>query len=215
MKKLIGVHADGRVGVCSPNLAALIRLQMGRKDYDPADDIAQLMSLPDAPTEADVRRFLSVNLDPNHDEQLMRRAGDPEKKIAGHVAFCHAMNTGGLTLNEALTVIANKDLWWAVEWRAHDSVPNDDREFRAALTIDATHDLVKCRDIAHERRRALRAAEFAPLDGAIAKRIPGTDEAAVEAERQKIRDKYAAAQIAIDAAPDLPSLKKAIEDCRR
>lgn len=68
----------------------------------------------------------------------------------------------------------------------------------------------KARVIAHDKRRAMREVEFAPFDSVIAKQIPGKDAAAAEAERQKIRDKYAAMQTAIDAAADADALKAAL-----
>lgn len=49
----------------------------------------------------------------------------------------------------------------------------------------------KAKAIAHEKRREARAAEFAPHDEVIAKRIPGVAEADAEAARQAIREKYA------------------------
>ena len=63
-----------------------------------------------------------------------------------------------------------------------------------------TINLPKAKIIAHEVRRQKRAEEFQPLDQMIMKQIPGTDVPAVEAERQLIRDKYAAVQTSIDAA---------------
>jgi hypothetical protein len=68
-------------------------------------------------------------------------------------------------------------------------------------------DMTKAKAIAHDKRRAARAAEFAPLDEAIAKQIPGTDAQAVEAERQAVREKYAAMQSAIDAAASVDAIK--------
>jgi hypothetical protein len=65
----------------------------------------------------------------------------------------------------------------------------------------------KAKAIAHDMRRAARAAEFAPHDEVIAKRIPGTAEAEAEAARQAIRDKYAAVQTAIDAAATTDEIK--------
>jgi hypothetical protein len=56
-------------------------------------------------------------------------------------------------------------------------------------------------------RRAARAKEFAPLD--IKATIP-TEAAAAEAERQKIRDKYALMQTAIDAAATPEAIKAAL-----
>ena len=66
--------------------------------------------------------------------------------------------------------------------------------------------LDKAKAIAHEARRAARAAEFEPFDNAIAKQIPGQMDGA-EAERQKIRDKYAALQTQMDAAQTPDELK--------
>jgi hypothetical protein len=70
-----------------------------------------------------------------------------------------------------------------------------------------TVNMTKAKAIAHEARRAARAAEFEPFDNAIAKKIPGSDAAAAEAERQKIRDKYAALQTQMDAAQTTEQLK--------
>lgn len=64
----------------------------------------------------------------------------------------------------------------------------------------------KAKAIAHEARRAARAAEFEPFDNAIAKQIPGQMDGA-EAERQKIREKYAALQAQMDAAQSVDQLK--------
>jgi hypothetical protein len=58
-------------------------------------------------------------------------------------------------------------------------------------------------------RRAARAEEFKPFDDAIAKQIPGQAQGA-EAERQKIRDKYAQMQTAIDAAATVDEIKAAM-----
>lgn len=68
----------------------------------------------------------------------------------------------------------------------------------------------KAKAVAHDMRRAARAEEFKPYDDAIAKQIPGQMDGA-EAERQKIRDKYAAMQAAIDAAQDVEAIKSALE----
>ena len=68
-------------------------------------------------------------------------------------------------------------------------------------------DMTKAKAIAHDARRAARAAEFEPLDAVIMKQIPGNNLTAVEAERQKIRDKYAALQTQMDAAQTPEQLK--------
>jgi hypothetical protein len=66
--------------------------------------------------------------------------------------------------------------------------------------------LDKAKEIAHEKRRAARSAEFAPHDEVIAKQIPGVSAEEAEAARQVIRDKYAAIQNDIDAATDVGDL---------
>lgn len=70
-----------------------------------------------------------------------------------------------------------------------------------------TINMTKAKAIAHDARRAARAAEFEPYDAIIMKQIPGNDAAAAEAKRQKIREKYAALQIQMDAAKDVHQLK--------
>jgi len=67
--------------------------------------------------------------------------------------------------------------------------------------------MAKAKDIAHDIRRESRGAEFKPLDALIARQVPGTDFAAVEAERQAIRDKYTEMQTQIDAAQNVEALK--------
>lgn len=68
----------------------------------------------------------------------------------------------------------------------------------------------KAKAIAHDMRRQARAAEFAPHDEAIAKRLPGTVEADAEAARAAIRAKYAAMQSDIDAATTPEEIKIAL-----
>ncbi len=63
----------------------------------------------------------------------------------------------------------------------------------------------KAKAIAHDKRRADRAAEFAPLD--IKATIP-SEAIAAEVARQAVRDKYAEKQTAIDAATTVDQLKE-------
>ena len=65
-------------------------------------------------------------------------------------------------------------------------------------------DINKAKAIAHDARRAARAAEFAPLD--VKATIP-SEAAAAEAARQAVRDKYAAMQTQMDAAQTPEQLK--------
>lgn len=71
-----------------------------------------------------------------------------------------------------------------------------------------TINIDKAKTIAHDKRRAARAAEFAPLD--VQATIPA-QAAAAEAARQVIRDKYAAVQTSIDGAADVAALKTIVE----
>ena len=71
-----------------------------------------------------------------------------------------------------------------------------------AINID------KAKTIVHDIRRANRTAEFAPLDAQAT--IPGKAEK-IEAARQAVREKYAAVQSQIDAAPGIPELKLIVE----
>jgi hypothetical protein len=69
-----------------------------------------------------------------------------------------------------------------------------------------TINLDRAKTISHDIRRQKRSEEFDPLDQVIMKQIPGTDVQAVEAERQTIRDRYAAIQTQIDAANSVDTL---------
>lgn len=66
--------------------------------------------------------------------------------------------------------------------------------------MTVTINLSKAKLIAHDQRRAMRAADFAPWDEIISKQIPGTAADDAEAARQLVRDRYADMQLAIDAA---------------
>jgi hypothetical protein len=67
-----------------------------------------------------------------------------------------------------------------------------------------TIDMTKAKKIAHDKRRAARSAEFAPLD--IKATIPSEAQAA-ESARQAIRNKYATMQTQMDAATTVEELK--------
>jgi hypothetical protein len=62
----------------------------------------------------------------------------------------------------------------------------------------------KAKQIAHEKRRAARSKEFAPLD--IKATIP-SEAGDAEAARQVIRDKYDLMQKEMDSATSLEKLK--------
>ena len=65
-------------------------------------------------------------------------------------------------------------------------------------------DMLKAKEIAHEKRREARAEEFKPLD--IEATIPMFSEQA-EQKRQEVRDKYALMQTEIDAASTVDEIK--------
>ena len=64
--------------------------------------------------------------------------------------------------------------------------------------------LDKAKNIAHDKRRAARSTEFAPLD--IKATIPAEAQAA-EAARQVIREKYATMQTQINSVQTIVELK--------
>lgn len=70
-----------------------------------------------------------------------------------------------------------------------------------------TINIDKAKAIAHDARRAARAEEFKPLD--VKATIPSEAEMA-ELERQAVREKYAAMQVAIDAAVAVDEIKAAM-----
>lgn len=114
----------------------------------------------------------------------------------------------GLSIEE----LAAKDVPAGLSYEIVDTVdiPND-RTFRDAWFHDTTPapqkigvDLAKAQAISHDKRRAKRTAEFAPLD--VQATIPAKA-AQAEAARQAIRDKHDAIQIEIDAAADADALK--------
>ena len=118
--------------------------------------------------------------------------------------------TGELPIEE----VAAKDVPPGVPYQivTTDEVPSD-RTFRGAWVLGdccIDHDLDQCKAIGHDKRRAARAAEFAPLDEVIAKQIPGVDTDNVEASRQVIRDKYSDIQDAIDVAETPDAIKAAL-----
>jgi hypothetical protein len=71
-----------------------------------------------------------------------------------------------------------------------------------------TINLDKAKNIAHDKRRAARSSEFAPLD--IKATIPAEAQAA-EASRQVIRDKYATIQNNINSVTNVDALKQIVE----
>ena len=71
-----------------------------------------------------------------------------------------------------------------------------------------TINIDKVKAIVHDKRRAARLEEFAPLD--IKATIP-SEAVAAEAARQAVREKYAVFQEYIDAAGGVPELKLIVQ----
>lgn len=69
-------------------------------------------------------------------------------------------------------------------------------------------DMLKAKEIAHNKRRVVREKELQPLD--VQATIPMYAEQA-ELERQVVRDKHAEIQKLIDQAESVEDLKKVIE----
>jgi hypothetical protein len=67
-----------------------------------------------------------------------------------------------------------------------------------------TINVAKAKEIAHDKRREARSAEFAPLD--IKATIP-SEATAAEAARAVIRTRYATMQTAIDASLTIEQIK--------
>lgn len=125
----------------------------------------------------------------------------------GGVVIITPIENSGRTLDEiiAKSVPARKP-YKIIDFS---DVPSD-HTFRNAWEYDGLRtNMEKAKQIAHEIRRELRDEEFKPYDDAIAKQIPGKMEIA-EAERKKIREKYAAIQVKIDEAANEQDLKSAL-----
>lgn len=86
-----------------------------------------------------------------------------------------------------------------------------DRTFRSAWKADLTHDIEKCKTIAHDMRRKKRDEEFAPHDKIISLQIPGRSHDDAEAARAAIRAKYETVQTAIDTAATAEEIKEALK----
>jgi len=118
------------------------------------------------------------------------------------------------TIGETLTTDAE------IEQRSWNKLPVDainsvfidesaiptDRTFRNAWEHGGdliTQNIIKAKEIAHDKRRQARSAEFAPLD--IKATIP-SEAVAAEMARALIRTKYATMQAEIDAATTINAL---------
>jgi len=100
------------------------------------------------------------------------------------------------------------------EYKIEDTnkIPSD-RTFRDAWFLDGSEiiiDVEKAKSIAHSRRRLQRDIELKPFDEIISKQIPGISTDLVEAERQKIRDKFSILQENINKASSVEEILKTL-----
>ena len=115
----------------------------------------------------------------------------------------------GYTIEDAKKAVPSGVSYEIVE----DSVIPSDRTFRNAWIKDGStikEDLTKSKVIGHEKRRVERAKEFKPYDDKVALNISSSEVTAAEAERAKIRTKYATMQTNIDNATDIAGIKTAL-----
>ena len=135
----------------------------------------------------------------------------------GVIAVVHP--TGEVDIEElALTVVPSGT---AYEIVGSEIIPTD-RTFRgawkatnvgvASTVTEVYEDLATSKGIAHDIRRQNREEEFIPYDNVIMKQIPGADAVAAEASREEIRVRYAGIQSAIEASPEIVSLKQTLVD---
>src|SRR5574343_736270 len=103
-----------------------------------------------------------------------------------------------------------KDVPVGVEYKIIEGseIPNS-RVFRNAWRQDGNsikEDLSLAKEHAHNLRREKRNKEFEPFDEVIMKQIPGKDKDQAEAERAKIRTKYADLQVRIEVVDNIEDL---------
>jgi hypothetical protein len=128
----------------------------------------------------------------------------------GGVAVIVPSPDSGLTIEQ----IAEKDVPKGVPYEIVDvtEIPND-RTFRAAWEKQGKsvqHNIIKCKDIAHSKRRTKRDELFAPYDAIIAKQIPGKNTAAAEQARTDIRQADAVVQESIDSSSNIEQIKSVL-----
>mgnify|MGYP001345042523 CR=1 FL=1 len=123
----------------------------------------------------------------------------------GTVAVIHP--TG--STDDALKAVPSGKSYKVVE----DSVIPIDRTFRSAWILDGStikEDLTKAKAVGHKQRRVKRDEEFEPYDKKVALNISSSEVTTAEAERAKIRTKYATMQTNIDNATDIAGIKTAL-----
>lgn len=116
-----------------------------------------------------------------------------------------AGNTNIVTYEQAVEFIAKKDAPAGYEIVDISDIPSD-CTFRNAwekVGRGVVHNINKCKELTHEKRRNKRSEEFAPLD--VEATIPSKAPQA-EVKREAIRQKYATIQTNIDNANTVEEL---------
>ena len=135
----------------------------------------------------------------------------------GVIAVVHP--TGEVSIDVLASSVVPSDTPYEI---VDESIIPSDRTFRGAwkatnvgitsITTEVYEDLVASKEIAHVIRRQNREEEFIPYDNVIMKQIPGSDAVAAEASREEIRVRYSGIQSAIEASPEIVSLKQTLVD---
>jgi hypothetical protein len=120
--------------------------------------------------------------------ELYRVHGTPELSVAEIIATAVPADAENMQQHDEL--VYPEDLLFQEAWELQGSV--------------LVEELAKSKIVAHDIRREIRDQEFLPWDRKVS--IP-SEAVAAEAERDVIRQKYAQAQLDIDAASDITVLR--------
>lgn len=184
MRKIVYTKPDGMVAVCSPVEGARLALSVTLADE------TVLKAKQPMPVDAFLRRWPVLGAAAEWAETEMEFAQRiAAKDVPADATEVHVVDAAAIPT----------DRTFRNAWKISVDAPAGQPPFAVI-----EHDMAKCKAIAHERRRARRAEEFAPLD--IEATIPAKATQA-EAARQAIRDKYDAMQAAIDAATSVEEIK--------
>jgi len=195
---LLWTRPDGRTAIMRPALLPLIRMQMQRKDYEPAEDM-QTVAEAGVPAEQ-AKEYVARRYDRDHELGKLKSNGSPEARVAAALAFFDAEEKGGLTLEEACRVIAMKD----GAWEGGEITVCTEEDFLNACGGDVglrhavraekgkpVIDMALARDLHRHRLRSERVPELAALDVDYQRADEAGDGAAkarVAARKQALRD---------------------------
>lgn len=113
------------------------------------------------------------------------------------------LETGNVHSCTLISSVPEGITWYEVQ-------PPEDKQYRGAWEIIGSaldYNMVKAKELAHEKRRIKRVEDFKPFDDIITLSIPGQDAIAAENARTTIRIADAALQTVIDAVTNIDELK--------